>query len=150
MPSPAQLDTLCNLSDMVLYPEAVAFMRRLIYDEECMPLSSAQVNGLQNVANTASYADLERFIKHQRDRNWPESKRDIKILYTELDKFFTTMKNKRLRDEFRLLQGKHHVQEVNQEIDELMALVAHDFIQHLVAENGLLAIKSAAGRARRR
>ncbi len=154
MPSPAQLDTLWNLSDMVLYPEAVAFLRRLVYEEECMPLPTAQVIGLQNTANASSYAELERFIKHQRDRDWPESKQNIKILYTELDKLFTTMKNKRLCDEFHLLQEKCNSKEKKQEVDELMALVAHDFIQHLVAENGVLATekvsRKAAERARRR
>lgn len=150
MPSPAQLNILWNLSDRVLYPEAVAFIRRLVNDEECMPLPASQITGLLNVANASSYTELERFIKHQRDRNWPDSKQDIKILYTELDKLFTTIKNKRLRDEFHLIQAKQNSKEANQEIDEVMALVAHDFIQHLITENALLLVKKATERARRR
>ncbi len=150
MPSLAQLDILWNLSDTVFYPEAVAFIHHLIYDEECMPLPATQIIGLLNIANVSSYAELERFIRHQRDRDWPTSKQDIKTLYTELDKLFTTIKNKRLRDEFHLVQGKQNSKETNQEIDELMILVAHDFVQHLVAENSLLAAQKADERSRRR
>ncbi len=150
MPSPAQLDILWNVSDRVLYPEAVAFIRHLVYDEECMPLPASQITGLLNVANASSYAELERFIKHQRDRNWPDSKQDIKILYTELEKLFTTIKNKRLRDEFHLIQAKQNSKEANQEIDEVMALVARDFIQHLITENALLLTAKATERTRRR
>jgi hypothetical protein len=149
MPSPEQMQTLLNLSDMVLYPEAVAFIRRLVYDEECMPLPASQVTGLLNIANASSYAELDRFIKHQRDRNWPESRKDIKTFYTELEKLFATMKNKRLRDEFHLVQVNRSNKESNREIDELMALLAHDFIQHLIAENTLLAVEKAAQRTKR-
>ena len=149
MPSPEQIQTLLNLSDMVLYPEAVAFIRRLVYDEECMPLPASQVTGLLNIANASSYTELDRFIKHQRDRNWPESRKDIKTFYTELEKLFVIMKNKRLRDEFHLIQAKQSSKETNQEIDELMALLAHDFIQHLIAENTLLAVEKAAQRTKR-
>lgn len=150
MPSPAQLDILWNISDRVLYPEAVAFIRRLVYDEECMPLPASQITGLLNVAHASSYAELERFIKHQRDRNWPDSKQDIKTLYTELEKLLTTIKNKRLRDEFHLIPTKQNSKEANQEIDEVMALVARDFIQHLITENALLLTAKAIERARKR
>ena len=149
MPSPKQMQILWNLSDTVLYAEAVAFIRHLVYDEECMPLPASQVTGLLNISNVSSYAELDRFIRHQRDRNWPESRKDIKTFYTELDKLFATMKNKRLRDEFHLVQAKQNSKEATQEIDALMALLAHDFIQHLIAENGLLAVEKATERAKR-
>lgn len=149
MPSSEQLQILWNLSDTVLYAEAVAFIRRLVYDEECMPLPATQVTGLLNISNASSYAELDRFIRHQRDRNWPESRKDIKTFYTQLDKLLADIKNRRLRDEFHLVQTKQNNKETIQEIDELMALLAHDFIQHLIAENGLLAVEKAAERAKR-
>ena len=150
MPSSEQFQKLWNLSDSVLYPEAVAFIRRLVYDEDCSPLPASQVTGLLNIANASTYTELDRFIKHQRERNWPESRKDIRTFYTELEKLLTTMKNKRIRDEFHLVLEGLNNRETNQEIDELMALLAHDFVQHLVAENGLLAVEMASQRAKKR
>jgi|SRR5712692_5996229 len=145
MPSAERLQQLWNLSDTVLYTEAVAFMQRLVDEQGCATLPASQVTGLLNIANATIYTELERFIQHQRERNWPESRKDIKIFYTELEKWFTTVKNRRLKGEFHLVEEGHG----NREIDELMALLAHDFIQHLVAENGLLAVKKASARVKR-
>ena len=146
MPSSQQLQQLWNLSDDILYPEAVAFMRRLVNEQGSATLPASQVTGLLNIADASIYSELVRFIQHQRERNWPESKKDIKTFYTEFEKWLTTVKNRRLRDEFHLVQaGQSH-----QEIDELMALLAQDFIQHLIAENGLLALKRVNARAERR
>lgn len=146
MPSLEQLERLWNVSDETLYPEAAIFMQRLVNDKGITTLPSSQVAGLQNIANAASYPELARFIRHQRERNWPESKKDIEVFYTELEKWLIAVKNTRLRNEFHLVQDGLS----NQEIDELMALLAEDFIQHLVAENGLLAVKRASARMKRR
>jgi hypothetical protein len=150
MPTPAQLQKIWQLSDSVLYPEAVAFVHRLVNEEECSPLPASQVTGLLNIANAASFSELGRFIRHQRERNWPEAKKDIKTFYTELEKLLTKMKNKRIKGEFQLIREGLSSKETSREIDELMALLSHDFIQHLVAENGLLAVKKATERAKRR
>jgi hypothetical protein len=103
MPSSEQLQGLWNLSDTVLYPEAVAFIQRLINEQGCATLPASQVTGLLNMANAATYSELERFIQHQRERNWPESKKDIKTFYTELERWFAAVKNRRLKDEFHLV-----------------------------------------------
>ncbi|TMC18901.1 MAG: hypothetical protein E6J34_16140 [Chloroflexi bacterium] len=150
MPTPEQLQKIYDLSDGVLYPEAVAFIRRLVDEQDRSPLPASQVTGLLNVTRTASYSQLEHFIRHQRERNWTESKQDIKIFYTELEKLFNTMKNKRVKDEFQLLRHGLTNKEISQEIDELMIVLARDFIQHLITENGLLAVKKATERAKRR
>ena len=150
MVSPEQLQNLWNVSDTVLYPEAVAFIRRLVNQEECSTLPASQVTGLLNIAKAATYTELLKFIKHQGERNWPESKKDIATFYTELEKLFTTMKNKRLRDEFHLVREGLSPREMSQEVDEVMALLTRDFIQHLVAENGILAVEKANERAKRR
>ena len=149
MPSSEKLQQLWNLSDTVLYPEAVIFMQQLVNEKGCGTLSASQVTGLLNVANASSYAELEWFIRHQQERNWPFSKKDIKVFYSELEKWFSSVKKKRLKDEFHLVQEGRTARETNQEIDELMVLLAHDFIQHLVAENGLLAVKRASARIKR-
>lgn len=143
MPSEEQLRQLWNLSDDVLYPEAVAFMQRLINDQGCATLPASQVMGLLNIANASVYSELIRFIRHQQERNWPESKKDIKIFYAELEKWLTIFRNRRLRDGF-------HLEHSNQEIDELMALLSREFIQHLVAENNVLAVKRVSARVQPR
>lgn len=150
MSSSAQLERLWNLSDNVLYPEAVAFVRWLVNEKGCLMLPASQVTGLLNIANTESYTELGRFIRHQQERNWPESRKDIKTFYTELEKWFTTVKNRRLKEEFHLVQEGRNSRETSQEIDELMNFLAHDFIQHLVAENALLAVKKASARVKRK
>ncbi len=62
------------------------------------------------------------------------------------------MRRKRLKDEFHLIEDEHgkNAQELRQETDTLMALLARDFIQHLVAENGLIAAAIADQRANQR
>lgn len=148
MLSQAQQEKIGLLSDTVLYPEAVAFIQRLVNEEDCSPLPSSQVKGLQSIAESYQYNEIQRYIEHQFQRNWPESKRSIQVLYTELDKLFTTIKNKRLRDEFHLVIEERRSQETNEEINTLMAALAREFIQHMVAENGLLEIEERARRAR--
>lgn len=129
------------LSDTILYPEAVAFIRWLIRDQECKPLPASQVNGLLSIAEASQYDTLSEFIVHQRSRNWPSRQRDIKTFYLALEETLANMKQ-RLRGDFHLLaggrkSGQHSAEEEN----ELMILLAREFIQHLIAENGLLAVK---------
>ncbi len=149
MPSPEQLQTLYDLSDNELYEGAVAFLHRIVDEDECMPLPASQVAGLLNIANASSYAELDHFIRHQLERNWSESKKDIKVFYTELDKELKDIKKKYLSS-FQLVQTGKSVKEVNQETDELMALLAHDFIQHLMTENMFLLAAKVDERAKRR
>jgi hypothetical protein len=140
MPTHTQLQTIWLLSDTVLYPEATAFMRHLVRDLQCQPLPSSQVNGLLSIAEAHRYDKLYEFVLHQRDRDWPSKQRDIKTFYTALEENLTTMRQ-RLRGDFRLMSdtqrpgGEHQADE-----EELMALLAREFIQHLVAENGLLSV----------
>lgn len=150
MLSPASNRRLQDLSDNELYDEAVAFIQRLINQQGCSPLPTSQVMGLLNIANAASYSELEQFIKHQRERDWPASKRDIKTFYTELEKYFNTMRNQRVRNEFHLLSNALSPAEANREVDEIMVTLAHEFIQHLVAENGVLAAQKTDERFKRK
>lgn len=149
MPTLAQLQKIWLLSDTVLYPEAVSFIRKLVREQECNPLPTSQVAGLLSIAESARYDELYRFVLHQRERNWPPSKRDIKTFYTALEEVLGTMRRKRLKDEFHLLDGVS-ASEIRQETDALMALLAREFIQHLVAENGLLATELAEQRSHQR
>jgi hypothetical protein len=148
MPTPEQLQKVWLLSDTVLYPEAVSFLSRL-HAQDCNPLPTSQINGLLNVAESEQYHELESFIRHQRERNWPPNKRDIKTFYTALEETLGTLRRKRLKEEFRLLDGVS-ASTLRQEEAALMALLAREFIQHLVAENGLLANELAEQRTRQR
>jgi hypothetical protein len=150
MLSTDKLQKISLLSDTMLYPEAVAFIRQLVQEEECDPLPNSQVTGLLNVAASAKYSELYRFVLHQRDRNWPGSKSDIKKFYTALEKYLTTMHKKRIKDEFHLASEELSSRDASQEADELMARLAQEFIQHLVAENGLLAAAKTDEKARER
>jgi hypothetical protein len=152
MPNIAQLQKIWLLSDTVLYPEAVSFIHKLVEEQECNPLPSSQVSGLLSIAESTKYDELYRFVLHQRDRDWPPSRRDIKTFYTALEEVLSLMRRKRLKDEFHLVadaQGQS-VHEMRQESDALMALLAREFIQHLMAENGLLAVAIADQRAKQR
>jgi hypothetical protein len=144
------LQRLWDMSDNVLYPEAVTFIRRLINEKGCSPLPTSQVMGLLNIANAANYGELVNFIRHQRERNWPDSKKDIKTFYSELDLWFVALRNRLVRNEFRLLSKGLSPLAANREADEIMATLAHDFIQHLVAENGLLSSQRAEEQRSRR
>lgn len=137
MASTAQLQKIALLSDTVLYNDAVAFIRKLVQEQDCDPLPTSQVNGLFSIAESASYDELYRFVVHQRDRNWPPSKRDIKTFYTALEQELSLMYRKRLKDEFLLLT-QQSAQELRKEANDLMALLAREYIQHLMAENGVL------------
>lgn len=138
MPTYEQLQTIWLLSDTVLYPEATAFMRRLVRDLQCDPLPSSQVNGLLNIAEAHQYDTLHNFVLHQRDRDWPSRQRSIKTFYTELAETLT-MIERRIRGDFRLVsQGQKAGGGQKADEQELMALLAREFVQHLVAENRLL------------
>lgn len=149
MPTLTQIQKVGLLSDTVLYPEAVSFMRRFVLEQECNPLPNTQASGLLSIAESPRYDTLHRFIVHQHERNWPPGKKDIKTFYIALEELLETMRKKRLKDEFRLLDGVS-AGEIRQETDALMALLAREFIQHLVAENGVLAAALAEQRTRLR
>ncbi|GAC1461891.1 MAG: hypothetical protein NVS4B12_08730 [Ktedonobacteraceae bacterium] len=138
MLSPVQLQHVWSLSDEVLYHEAVVFIRELVRHEDCQPLPTSQVKGLLNIARSSQYSELERYIEHQRERDWNVKSRYLKTFYTELEKLFTTMKNKRLRQEFHLLDDEPTSVDMLRKKNELMAQLAYEFIQHLLAENALL------------
>jgi len=138
MPTSAQLKKIWLLSDTVLYPEAVAFIQKHVQGSE--PLPNSQVMGLFNAAASEQYPALYQFVTHQRDRNWPYAKMHIKKFYTSLEETLTRLHRTRLRNEFHLLEDVpgRGVNETRREMDELMALLAREFIQHVLAENGVL------------
>src|SRR5579872_6232185 len=68
------------LSDTELYPQAVQLMRGIANE-----LPQKQTNGLLNVSLANTYAQLQEFVDHQRDRKtWPAKERHIPTFYREL------------------------------------------------------------------
>lgn len=141
MPRLTHQQKISLLSDTVLYPEAVAFMRRLVDKEGCNPLPTSQVNGLFSIAESSRYGKLREFVEHQRDRDWPPSKRDIKTFYTRLEQEFTHLE-RRLAVEFGLTKDEHGRPVSDADQNEMLALLAREFIQHILAENGVIAAVS--------
>jgi len=149
-PTPDQLQKIWLLSDTVLYPEAVEFTQRLVKQGDPLPMS--QVNGLLNITASRNYAELLRYVLHQRDRNWPFPKMNIKRFYASLEIVLGKMQRERLRNEFHLLQdvSGRSIEDIRQEVDALMALLAREFIQHVLAENGVLLQQAEEERKRTR
>src|SRR5579871_3272541 len=114
---PAQLQKIWLLSDTVLYREAVDFVQNLVRRGDD-PLPMSQVNGLLNITESKSYAELLGFVAHQRDRDWPFPKMNIKRFYTSLEAALEKMRNERLRNEFHLLPdvAGRRIEDIREEI----------------------------------
>lgn len=125
------------LSDTVLYPESVAFVRRMIQKEKCNPLPATQVNGLLNIALTLKYDNVRNFAEHQRERNWPSNKRDIKTFYTYLEKELIRLEQ-RLDTEFALTKDEHGRRVSGEDEREMLGRLTREYVQHLLAENMLV------------
>ncbi|MBX5458965.1 MAG: hypothetical protein IRZ31_18885, partial [Thermogemmatispora sp.] len=110
MLSEEQIDAIALLSDEVLYPEAVRFMRQLLEEEDGKPLPMSQIQGLHAISLALSYEALRNFVAHQNERNWPRDKENIKIFYKNLKEYMESMQKKRLKNEFHLLSDQGGVQ----------------------------------------
>jgi hypothetical protein len=137
MPTSAQLQKIWLLSDTVLYPEAVAFIQNFVKRDFCQPLPASQMAGLLNIAEALQYKELQRFVTNQRLRSWPRGKEHIGIFYKELEEQLKGLYNRLVQDQFHLLSDERgvRVMATNQDVDLLMARLAREYIQHLVAEN---------------
>ncbi len=129
----AQEQKISLLSDSALYTEAVEFMRHLLHDLRSSPIPTSQIMGLLNVSRIGNFGQIYNFVVHQRDRDWPGSKKAIKIFYTELEKVLAEKRRSIARSD--LLTTGLDARKANQEKDELLAALAREYIQHLVAEN---------------
>jgi len=123
------------VSDTVLYPEAVTFMRDL-NDEEprALPLPNSQLEKLFNLVKHSTYDKVNQYITNQINRNMH------KAFYEKLRKELATIERKRLQEEFQLVIPQATRQEENAARKELMLLLTREFIQHLIAENGMLKV----------
>jgi hypothetical protein len=125
------------ISDTVLYSEAVGFVRRFVQQREHDPLPTSLSNGLMDIARDSTYSRLISFVEHQKDRDWPPGKLDIKEFYTTLEKDLKRLKQ-RMKEEFHLTSSGLSKRAAEEEENELMSLLVREFITHLAAENDLL------------
>jgi hypothetical protein len=137
MLSQKHLQKIDLLSDTILYPESVAFVRRMIQKERCNPLPMTQANGLLNIALSFNFDEVKHFVEHQLARNWPSNKRDIETFYTGLEKELTGLEQ-RLDTEFALTKDEHGRPVSSEDEREMLGRLASEYIQHLLAENMLV------------
>src|SRR5438034_7650768 len=117
------------LSDTELYPQAVQLMRGIANE-----LPQKQTNGLLNVSLANTYDQLQKFVDYQRDRKtWPAKERHIPAFYRELGQ-----KLKKIELYVPSIM-KSRVEPPSQEdVQTLKMLLAREFIQHVLAENGYM------------
>lgn len=128
------------LSDTELYPQAVQFMHGV-----ARTLPPAQINGLLNVSLNNTYAELKKFIEHQRTRTtWRRGDEHIPDFYLRL-----AQKLKQLEASALLMVKARERQPPQEDMQELYMLLAREFIQHLLAENAYMGATSAFQNAER-
>jgi hypothetical protein len=133
------------LSDGLLLDNAVAFVECF---EDWARISDAQLNGLLNFSR-AGLDELQKFVKHQADRDWEKSEeggsaeggtgdrhRSKAQVHQEFYKKLTTQLTQirsLAKDEAIIPPGATSAQE-KKHLSEMGAALAAEFVQHLVAE----------------
>ena len=129
----AQRKKIWLVSDTILYLEAVTFMRELVEHEEVRQLpKNSQIMGLLNIIKSSKYDDVVDYINHQIERNVD------RVFYEKLRQALTALQRKRMQEEFQLVISQPMKREEDAEKKELMLLLAREFIQHVIAEHGML------------
>ena len=128
------------ISDNELYQQAVTLMRNL-----GGTLSQSQINGLVNVSLANTYGHLRQFVRKQGERKtWPAKERHIWEFYrTKFPSQLDRLENY-VPAVTRLRQG----QVSHEDREAIKMALAREFIQHLLAENGLLALRVRPRRSR--
>lgn len=123
------------LSDNELYEQAVTFTRGI-----GGTLPGSQINGLLNVALANTYEHLEEFVKHQHARStWRANERHIPEFYRKLEH-----KLKELERLIPSLTDGRQTELSPEDRQTLKMLLAREFIQHVLAENGYQGVQRSA------
>lgn len=110
------------LSDEAMYPQAVRFAR------QHGRIQNNQLTGLLQFSR--SWDELTRFIHHQRERDWGGNL-DYPEFYAALDH---ELEDLRRMAKDRLIPEDLTRRETQAQLDAVAGWLAHQFIQHLVAE----------------
>jgi vacuolar-type H+-ATPase subunit C/Vma6 len=123
----AQRKKIWLVSDTVLYPEAVTFVREVAEDEDVRELpKTAQIMGLLNIIKSSRYDDVVKYINHQIERNVD------RVFYEKLRQVLSAMQRTRMQEEFQLVTAQATKREEDAEKKELLLLLTREFIQHVV------------------
>lgn len=130
-----QLERIRLLSDEKLYEEAIVLMHSLGAANSLPP---TQINGLLNVSLANTHAHLLEFVQHQRDRTtWNRREQNyIPDFYRKLFHELQRVEQKYVP----LITQQDSV--AAEDKDVIKTLIAREFIQHLLAENGYMALQA--------
>jgi len=122
------------LSDNELYPQAIVFIRGI-----GRSLPATQINGLLNVSLANTYDLLGEFIERQGNRTtWRREDAYIREFYKRLPN-----KLKQLEVYAPSIMQSTAEQSSREDMQAVKMLLAREFIQHLLAENGYMGVTKA-------
>ncbi len=135
-----QLERIRLLSDETLYTEAIELMHSIGIANS---LPSTQINGLINVSLANTYAHLMEFVQHQRDRTtWNgREQRFVPEFYHKLFNKLESLEEKQVP----FITQQDSIEPEDKDV--IKALIAREFIQHLLAENGYMAFRARQNNA---
>src|SRR5258708_20932159 len=118
------------LGDNELYPQAIEFMRGI-----GRALPATQINGLLNVSLADTYDGLGKFIERQSKREtWRREDTHIPDFYKRLPNKLKQIIEAYVPSIMQLTAG----QSSQEDLQAVKMLLAREFIQHLLAENGYM------------
>lgn len=127
MPTLEQTKKIRLLSDSVLYRDALDFIK-----------THGTIDGYKQMTSltryTQSWDDLDRFVKHQQERDWPGRRAYYKEFYTVLLDYLKTLR-KRVEMDWFPPPSEFTKAQKQDWLNEFSILVAREFTQHLAAEN---------------
>jgi len=125
--------TVAHLSDIYLYPEATDLLRRYQVNYE-LP-KNQQLIGLLTFSRT--WNELLTYVKHQEKRDWGRREEHYKEFYAILRRYLEDPKSGlylRIKTQFNLIPENLNKNEIRALTEAWSDALAHEFIQHLVAE----------------
>lgn len=123
------------VSDEILYQQAIDLMHSIGIANS---LPTAQIYGLLNVSLANTYKELIEFVSHQRDRTtW--NRREQQFIPDFYRKMFTKLESLPKEHMPFIAQGEKVSPE---DAERIKMLIAREFIQHLLAENGYMAVNA--------
>ncbi len=115
------------LSDTVLYREAQDFIKQ-----------NSTIDGQKQLYSLVNYSqtweELEKFVAHQKERDWLGSKTYYKQFYMALHAYLKQLRDNVEKEWFSPEAELTKVQR-RKWVDDYAILVAREFFQHLTAEN---------------
>ncbi len=88
--------------------------------------------GLLNIIKSTTYDDVVRYVNHQIERYVD------RVFYEKLRQALTSIQRTRMQEEFQLVIPQPTKREEDAQKKELMLLLAREFIQHIIAERGMV------------